>query len=401
MTAITQKIRRVIAEGRAIRRLVEALRPEVAGIVCSVRSPPSVTLQRAEPVEPSMDDCEVAARVMRSYRRMREDIRDSGLEETYYPSSLWLRNLENGFAPLIRATDEDDAEGVARFLANALSWRENLGIMHGGTAHDFRLLTPMRRAYIKKRVFGDHIDLWRYLTGYRRPLTDLAHPRVGNADGAIIDGTFVPAHAFFHEYYGWQLGQLLAGTASPAVADLGGGYGTLAYYFLKHTPGAKVTLLDLPEVLSVAAFFLMRSFPKRTACLYGEDGHGGSRGADMDLRFLPPFELEGFEDGAFDLFVNTNSLGEMPASAVESYIPEICRTSRYFYHRNKTINPRPFPDGSKGLVSPQYPIPTSSRLLWRYPCIIQNIHRRAFRFSLRNDTFIYLYENSTVSDDRG
>lgn len=388
---IQHRIRRLIVERRLRKRIWAELAPEFVGAQYLLTNPGKVVrLVRARPVEPDDHDIEISRRAMESYRAMRKDLERHPRRDLYYPSSLWKENILVGFRPLFNCFEHNDVYGFARFLSNSLSSRQPLGIMHGGTGQDFHRITPFKRRYLQNEIFLRHLELWQYMCGYKRPIKDLDHTRWGNPHGAEIDGTFLTAHGFFHEYYSWIFSQLLREYKHPVMADLGGGYGTQIYYMYRKSSTAAYVNFDLPEVLAVASYFLIRSFPNSKTLLYGENDDLSSL-TDYDFALFPPQAIERLPDRLITLFVNTNSLGEMQPTSVQNYITHISRLTKYFAHRNKSINHRVFPHGGCGLISDEYDIPETAQLLWRYPCVIQNVHRNRNKINFKNDTFWYIY----------
>ena len=82
----------------------------------------------------------------------------------------------------------------------------------------------------------------------------LSYPRFGNQVGAIVDEQFVGTGSFFNEIYGSILSGLIANKDRPVVADLGGGYGKLAYFTLRDLPQFSFIDFDLPEVFCLATY---------------------------------------------------------------------------------------------------------------------------------------------------
>jgi len=375
--------------GNAVRKHIPRYLQRFKYLLADPRK--DIRLEPASPRQPDADEREIARRILDSYKAMQRDLADHPRRELYYPSDLWERNLQTGYAPMAEAARNDDAAGLAYFLANALSWHDHLGILHGGVHQDFRRLGPLKRRYLKAEVFGRHLDLWRYLHGYRGSVEALRHPRAGNPDGAVIDGVFVTAHGFFHEYYSFLLEQLLRHVERPVIAELGGGYGTQQFFLRNKVPEAVSIDFDLPEVVCVAAFFLLCAFPDKEFLLYGEQELTAAIIDQFDFILMPAPEIEKLTERCVDLFINMNSLGEMRAATASAYVEHISRSAKMFFHRNKEFRPRRFPDGEYGLVNPELPIPGSAVMLWRYPCIIQNVHKNAGRLNLGHDTFAYLY----------
>ena len=54
------------------------------------------------------------------------------------------------------------------------------------------------------------------------------------------------------------------------ILEIGGGYGKLAYYLLKNISNYTYIDLDIPETLTLASYFLSKSFPNKKNLFYGE-----------------------------------------------------------------------------------------------------------------------------------
>ena len=107
---------------------------------------------------------------------------------------------------------------------------------------------------------------------------------------------------------------------------------------------------------------------------------------------MPSYAIEKLGDRSVDLFINKNSLGEIPQRAAAHYVSHITRSTRYFFHMNHDATPDTFVDGSSGLLGRQYPVPKDQfKLLFRYLDMGPWMHDG--RFDLySNDIFLYLYE---------
>ena len=113
----------------------------------------------------------------------------------------------------------------------------------------------------------------------------------GNQCGAWIDGTFVVMGAFFGEIYGSILRNVIDEIDRPIVAELGAGYGKMPYFTLSGKDSCFIDF-DLPEILCLASYFLMRSWPEKKALLYGEEEYSEHQHDRYDLIFMPSFEIE-------------------------------------------------------------------------------------------------------------
>lgn len=214
----------------------------------------------------------------------------------------------------------------------------------------------------------------------------------GNQAGAFIDGVFAGPGSFFNEIYGSLLASLIEDVEHPVVADLGAGYGKLAYFILRDREAFTFIDFDLPETLCLAAYYLMKMWPEKRALLYGEGDIGREDVARYDPVFMPSYEIEKLRPVSVDLFVNKNSPGEMTEDAVRNYVQHIARAAKsFFFHMNHESYHSPYADGSQRLMGYEYPVPKEEfRLLMRYPDLGNLLYQG--HVDLHMDIFFYLYE---------
>jgi SAM-dependent methyltransferase len=120
------------------------------------------------------------------------------------------------------------------------------------------------------------------------------------------------------------------------VVELGGGYGSLARLWMQSRPGSTYVLLDLPEVLLVAAYFIVLTLP--TARVAMMDDFTDIAAADVVL--LPHSTIEALPDGVADLVINTGSLAEMDPDIVDNYLRQLARVTKrggLFYTVNRRV----------------------------------------------------------------
>lgn len=277
-------------------------------------------------------------------------------------------------------------------MANFGAWKSYHGVE--STTYILNNKTPFyRRRFVENDGFHSPLKIWQWYYNNRKNISELSYPQVGNQVGAFIDGTFVGPGSFGNEIYGSLLGGIIDGLDRPIVSDLGGGYGKLAYFTLRNKKNYSFVDFDLPEILCLAAYYLIKVFPDKRALLYGEEDFSPSLLKNYDLIFMPPFEIEKLEDSSIDLFINKNSLGEMTRPAVNNYISHISRTENYFFHVNHDSYPNVYNDKEKGLLGYEYPIPQEKfSLLFRSPCIWQVLNNGKLNFN--TDVFLYLYKKN-------
>jgi hypothetical protein len=282
------------------------------------------------------------------------------------------------------------------FLLNFWAWKKNPGVENTTLIRD-NMRSPIRRKYLRNRVFYQQLKIWKWFYNSRKPISFLSYPTHGNQSGAYIDNIFVGPGSFFNEIYGSILSGILNEKARPIVADLGAGYGKLAYFTMRGFRNSCFIDFDLPEVLCLASYYLMKTWPNKSALLYGEGDYSADAHDFYDLIFMPAFEIPKVDEYSVDLFINKNSLGEMTSEAAINFIKFITRSTNYFFHMNHEIYPEIYSDTTRGLLGHEYPIPMDEfRLLIRYPDMGHMLHQGEVDYSM--DIFLYLYERIKKSD---
>jgi len=176
--------------------------------------------------------------------------------------------------------------------------------------------------------------IWRTIVGADPGVLEI--PAAGNPWGAVIEGRLVAPKATRFHALATQVADLVCDVGRPLVAEIGGGYGGMAYYLLRDRGGLTWIDIDLPETLVYAAYYLCAGLPRKRIFLYGEGSVPvGERLQEYDAILLPNYALPVLADRSIDVFVSTFSLSEMGAQTLAVYLDEIARcTRRYFLHHN-------------------------------------------------------------------
>jgi hypothetical protein len=308
----------------------------------------------------------------------------------YLPSSMWQEHVDNAYSYLKSGLKENDIDKFHFFLANFGTWKTYHGIEATTLIRD-NMGFFLKRRYLQDNFFYKQLKMWKWFYNGLKPISALTYPTYGNQSGAFIDGVFVGVGSFFNEIYGTMLSELIRDIDHPLVAELGAGYGKLAYFTLRERNSFTFIDFDLPEVLCVAAYYLMNGYPQKRVLLYGEKDLVTVPLQDYDLIFMPAYEISKLGSSTIDLFMNKNSLGEMSMAATEDFITHISRaTKRYFFHMNHEINRNVYDNNEYGLLGYEYPVPSDRfTLLFRYPDIGHLLYQGYLDLSM--DIFLYLY----------
>jgi hypothetical protein len=248
-------------------------------------------------------------------------------------------------------------ERFGEFLANFGIWPTYTGIEEAGYQMT-RLNHWAGRKYIEEAYFRRPLRAW---AAYGRPLSALAFPRHGNQAGAIYQGAFISPGPT-NDLLGLQVARL-AGGGRPVLAEIGAGYGKLAWCALRDMERFCYLDFDLPETLCTAAYYLGLAFPEKRMLLFGEREFSAFCLDDYDLIFMPGWEVAKLAVRSVDVFFNKNSLGEMTAATATTYLDHIARATRgYFFHLNHDAI-----RCGHGMLAHEYPV--DMRLLLREPDI--------------------------------
>lgn len=329
------------------------------GLRGAFRSPP-IHLDAPQSRPPDVADEPLVRRIQAAFQRMKTD--EASAPSWTKPALVWQKQLDTAYASL-----RDGVDAFHYFLANFAQWPQYTGIEQGGYEIQRFRRNWLARKYIEEASFRTPVRVWSIFHPHE-PLSRLSLPRFGNQAGASYDGHFVSVGAPFDYITGRQLRQLVDDEPRPVVAELGAGYGKLAYCMLCDLPSFCYVDFDLPETTCTAAYYLSKCFPNRRVLLYGESEFSEASLLDFDLIFMPPWEIQRLGDRSVECFFNKNSLGEMRADAVHAYIGHIARTTRrHFFHMNHDRRRCEFGDGTTGLLGSEYPMPPNFRLVFRYP----------------------------------
>ncbi len=126
------------------------------------------------------------------------------------------------------------------------------------------------------------------------------------------------------------------------IWEIGAGYGGLARVLKSYINNSCHIILDLPETLVYASYFIAYNFPdKKVAYLSDIMDRLDSFNElidEYDFILIPPWVSRYIPDSSIDLVIDTYSLGEMSKSYAKYYLEHIDRTLKvggYFYSINK------------------------------------------------------------------
>lgn len=306
------------------------------------------------------------------------------------PSTLWEKHINNDYKFLLKAWNENNLENFSFFLNNFGNWNKYLGIEHNILIKRY-CKNIFLKNFLKNEIFYKHYQIWRDFGFSKGDLIKLATPEYGNQLGVYLNGNFVTIGSFFNHIISRILFEHLKEKNRPIICDLGGGYGKLGNFIIKDLDKSCFIDFDLPEVLVLAAYYLMKTFPQKKTLLFGEKEFEPSDVDNFDLIFLPSYEINKMSENSVDLFVNKNSLGEMRKETTEYFVKKINFCSKMFFHMNHNRIRNVYDNGEKSLISSEYPVNLKKfDLIFDYPDLSHFIYTG--RYDLKNDIFMKFYK---------
>jgi len=177
--------------------------------------------------------------------------------------------------------------------------------------------------------------------GYAHLLEKYACPTVGNP---IVYKTknYRATHRWLkHIYHLGTLDEVLKDRLEPGFTsvDIGSSFGGFSYLLHKHYEGSHHILVDLPEQLLFARYFLGQSFPY--ARIAGPKEISSAEKLDrqfvekFDFLLVPPSYYDKFEPGSVDLVTSFACLGELKRVFFDFYVnAPVFRSAKYLYTAN-------------------------------------------------------------------
>jgi hypothetical protein len=112
------------------------------------------------------------------------------------------------------------------------------------------------------------------------------------------------------------------------VAEIGGGFGGMAYYLLRDRPNLTYVDFDVPESIALASYYLIKAFPKLKFLLYGECELTKKAIAAADVVLLPAFELENMPAESVDITFSSHVMSDISPGAMAEYLEQIERITK-------------------------------------------------------------------------
>lgn len=258
-----------------------------------------------------------------------------GMQEAYAPTKWWGMLQRTSLQDVTAALEKGDVSALQEMYANFFRDPCSDGLIGKSlllTRPLPRVLGDIHRlAYLTETL--SRVDRWWKLTSGVYSLEDLQAPTIGNPFGIVLNGTFI-SNGAEHQHYGARRIANITGKSNAIVAEIGGGYGAMAYYLLRDSPKIKYWNFDIPESLALAAYYLLRSFPERRTLLCGEASMPITNFDDYDIVLMPLAELSKSPIHFADVVFSAHAMSDLNEKALNVYLNHVQQmTNKYFLYQ--------------------------------------------------------------------
>ena len=276
----------------------------------------------------SPHDAEILERICAAYIRASE--RERSASDVYQPSDWWQQIRVAALGPVRRALAARDLSSLSRMYGNFFRDPCSTGLIG--------VPFGMKNAYFRQKIRDVYrryslaealsaIDCWQARAPGRFQLHELAVPEIGNPFGVMIDGTLVCAGAAFQHDSAHRIIDCM-GSGPATVAEIGGGFGAMAYYLLRDRAATTYIGFDLPESLALTAYYLMKSLPQLRFLLFGEAELSRHTLSSFDVVLMPIWEMESLASESVEMAFSSHAMSDISPKAMAAYLEIIARIVR-------------------------------------------------------------------------
>jgi hypothetical protein len=285
----------------------------------------NVTDGFASHIDESDDDTELLERICEAY--IKSVRQQQFVSDVYQATNWWQQVRQRNLAPVTKALQSRDTRSLGRMYRNFFRDPCSAGLLgvpfgmtkayFGGEINDFH-----RRFYLSHALY--RLDYWRTQTEGRFKLNDLAGPEIGNPFGIRINGTLVRVGAEYAQCCASKVCDLLAPDYA-TVAEIGGGFGGMAYYVLRDRTNVTYCGFDLPESIALSSYYLLKSFPHLAFLLYGEKKLTKEAIEHANVVLMPVFEMVNMPSQSVNVTFSSHAMSDISPDALAAYMNNIDR----------------------------------------------------------------------------
>jgi len=283
------------------------------------------------------DDTELLKRICEAYSKAVNQQQSE--PDIYKAAARWQQIKQRSLGPVVQALLTQDIDALRAMYRNF--YRDScsaglLGAPYGMAKAYFsgKIKDVHRKFYLSHVLY--RFDYWMEQTDGLFPLSDLANPGIGNPFGVQIGKTHISVGSEYAHYCAYRLNGL-RNSAPATIAEIGGGFGGMAYYLLRNQPNTKYLDFDRPEKVALTSYYLLKAFPKLNCLLYGEKELTKKTIDESDILLMPSFELSKMPSASVDITFGSHAMADIRDAALVEYLAHITRTTRncFLYFGNK------------------------------------------------------------------
>jgi hypothetical protein len=288
----------------------------------------NVTDGFASRIDDSTNDDELLERICEAYVKAVD--RQQFVPKTYRATEWWQSVRQRSLGPVMQALQTRDISGLRKMYSNFFRDSCSAGLLgvpygmakayFGGSINDLH-----RRFYLTHALY--RLDYWRSETDDRFDFQNLAGPEIGNPFGVRIGGTFFRVGAEYAHCCAHRLGAMIDSERA-TIAEIGGGFGGMAYYLLRDRPNVSYCDFDVPESIALSSYYLLKAFPHLRFLLYGEQELAKESIAQVDVVLMPIFELANMPAGSIDVTFSSHAISDVSPQAMTEYMNNIADMTR-------------------------------------------------------------------------
>jgi hypothetical protein len=289
-------------------------------------------------IDDSNDDIELLERICVAYIKTVKQLQPPS--EIYGSTDQREQARLRSLRPVIKALLAHDIVTLRKMYRNF--FRDScsaglLGVPYGMSKAYFNgaIRDVYRSFYLSHALY--RIDYWIAQTEGRFALSDLAGPLVGNPFGVVIDQTFARVGADYAHYCAYRVGRLLNSEVA-SVAEVGGGFGGMAYYLLRDRSKTTYLNFDTPESIALASYYLLKSFPQSKAIFYGEEKLTKQSIEQAKIVLMPISQLTTIPPNSIDVSFGSHAMSAMSPEIIDGYLAHLARITRgnFLYIGNRS-----------------------------------------------------------------
>jgi putative sugar O-methyltransferase len=262
--------------------------------------------------------------------------RQRSVPAEYQPDSGWAGFLGEQWPRYYQAATRQDIESMSHLLRNFFRNEGIAGLWGNEDMFGHFVSMNDREAAARKKMVVQQLEAWREALPHAS-VKELAAPGIGNPWGYSLGGTVVYEPAFEYHYQACYCARLLRDIANPVIAEIGGGFGGLAYQLHKQIPGLTYLGFDLPELLLIQSYYLKCAFPSARIMVFNGTPELIDRAVidGFDFVLMPNYCLPQVGESLAHMVLNFRSLSEMSQLTIAEYLLQIQRICSFlFYHEN-------------------------------------------------------------------